>query len=92
MGDATVLGIRPAHTIRINMGGWVQDWPFETVEVHGTEITISALGRRIVYYPYEHAHRLDHDTWLFCGRENFTITEGTPQPHSMDTAGPIRIG
>jgi hypothetical protein len=30
--------------------------------VHGTEIAIIAVGRHTVYYPDEHAHRLDHRT------------------------------
>ena len=27
-GDtATALGIHPPHTVRIDLAGWVQDWP-----------------------------------------------------------------
>lgn len=59
MADASALGIHPPNTVRIDLDGWVQDWPFEQVQIGGEEILITMprpeQGRTIIYYRYEHA-------------------------------------
>lgn len=91
LADASVLGIHPPSTVRIDYDGWTQDWPWHTVEILGNELVISvplASGRRrVLFYPYDHA-REDADGWTFHGRQPFTITAGPAQPAAMDTAGP----
>ena len=92
-GDAaTALGILPPRTVRIDLGGWVQDWPFEVVEVTDAQLVIrDPCRRQIVYYPYEHAHKQPDGSWLFVGgitHRDFTVSAGPVQPPSMDTAGP----
>lgn len=99
MVSASELGIYPPSTVRIDMGGWVQDWPFECVVLYDDLVLIShslhlvsaearARGVGLVHYCYEHAHQQDDGSWLFIGREDFTITAGPAQPLSMDTAAP----
>lgn len=85
MADASVLGIYPPHTVRVNLDGWVQDWPFECVEVLGDELVVSVLltsgRRRVVFYPYEHAleRRTIAPMWVFHGRETFYVSRGPAQ-------------
>lgn len=90
MADASVLGIHPPSTVRISLDGWVEDWPWETVEVLGDRVLIAPNGRPVLYYPYEHAYAASTrwGVWIFHGREDFTITAGPAQAPSMDTAGP----
>lgn len=123
MADASVLGIHPPATVRIDLDGWVQDWPWDAVQVLNDRITVSADvaqlpdtlhpgassvyegGRRtFLFYPYEHAQACctAHATgrffppvrhpfsWIFHGRESFTVTAGPAQPLSMDSAAPVR--
>jgi hypothetical protein len=54
MANASALGIHPPATVRIAMGGWVHDWPFECVEVGGDMILISGY----VGPPFPVAHAL----------------------------------
>jgi len=87
MADAGALGIYPPSTVRIDMGGWVQDWAFECVALEdhpatGTCVAILVNHNRIVIYRYEHAQQQDDGTWIFHGREDFTITAGPPHPPS----------
>jgi hypothetical protein len=62
MADASVLGIHPPSTVRIDLDGWIQDWPWHCVDVYGDELVISVPltggRRRVVFYPYEHAEPL----------------------------------
>jgi hypothetical protein len=87
MADASVLGIHPPSTVRIDLDGWIQDWPFEWVSIDGDRVIIAPTGRPVIHYPYEHAAERD-DGWTFHGREPFTICAGPVQPAAMDTAGP----
>lgn len=93
MADASVLGINPPATVRVNLDGWQQDWPWDCVDVHGDELVISVplthRRRRVVFYPYEHAREIKvydddgmHSGWLFHGSEDFFVTPGPPQPLS----------
>jgi hypothetical protein len=83
MADASVLGIHPPSTVRIDLDGWIQDWPFECVEVLGDRVNISPLGRPVIYYPYEHARPaapgLLVPTWFFHGRQSFVVKAGPAQ-------------
>ena len=96
MADASVLGIHPPATVRIDLGGWVQDWPWHCVDVYGDELVISVPltggRRRVVFYPYEHALQVaptfPAPVWRFHGRDSFTVTAGPAQAAAMDTAGP----
>jgi hypothetical protein len=92
-GDtATALGIHPPHTVRIDLAGWVQDWPYEVVQVTGAQLVIrDPAHRRLLYYPYEHRHQLPDGSWLFVGgitHGDFTVSAGPERLPSMDTAGP----
>lgn len=98
MADASALGIHPPSTVRIDMSGWVQDWPWHQVELEGdrVRITLAHLAERrkrppaarqeqtCVTYYYEHARQLDDGTWIFHGREDFTVTAGPPQAPSVN--------
>lgn len=65
MADASALGIHPPNTVRIDMGDWQQDWPYEQVElfgdrveIHGPRATLSdglVCSAVLVRYEYEHA-------------------------------------
>jgi hypothetical protein len=90
MADASVLGIHPPSTVRIDLDGWVQEWPWHTVEILGNELVISvpltAGRRRVVFYPYEHAQEDgEPGVWTFLGRQPFTVCAGAPQlAHSLN--------
>lgn len=47
MADASVLGIYPPSTVRIDLDGWVHDWPWEAVRVLGdrVEIVVASVKR-----------------------------------------------
>jgi hypothetical protein len=47
MADASALGIYPPATVRIDMGGWVQDWPWDTVKLTGNAILIRGYTGRV---------------------------------------------
>jgi hypothetical protein len=74
------------------MGGWVQDWPWETVELTGEQLIVrDPSRRRIVYYPCEHADEQPDGSWLFVGaitHGDFTVSAGPVQQPSLDTASP----
>lgn len=62
--DASYLGIHPPATVRIDMDGWVQDWPFEQVIILRDRVAVSKGGEwtpkadtipadgTMVYYPF----------------------------------------
>lgn len=100
MADATVLGIQPPATVRIEYDDSYEDWPFELVNVLGDRIEIVVtvwpdeefrpLSQTILHYPYEHAQELPDGSWRFLGGEHaeFFVRPGAPQPLALDTTGP----
>ena len=92
MADVSVLGIHPPSTVRIDLDGWIQDWPFGWVSVEGDRVVISPQDRPVIHYLYEHARPGAPDllvpTWFFHGRQDFIVKAGPPQPLAMDTGSP----
>lgn len=86
-GDASVLGIVPPATVRIDLTGWVHDWPWHMVAVLDSNIFIAAPTPgtpTVIRYPYEHRHEQPDGSWLFVGIEDFTVTAGPPQAPSVN--------